>query len=326
MLVATAIGFSGLYAAGPDVHWVAEATKVQVKILETQSNPAPFEVKTLTPPTNGMDTKDWKNSLPDQGATKPWFVINIPIEICATGTTPLYKGSKSKSETLPARYVNELTVTAYVLFKKSDKAIDKSKTSDGKGASPANYYLLKKEITYVNIPMGKNAKKDDGFKDLKEGGGYAKMNVGLFLSPAAVLKLSGYDETQETDPKCLNVAAVAIEPTFKGLPCRPIVKNSDSRLTAIALVSTVYDKDLRKKKAFSGEKKWWVGSEEFAKTDAELSCISETPFAPFYAAGYPATKPLYGSPSSAAKSTPAETTALGSDKAPTAPGDTAEVE
>ena len=161
-----------------------------------------------------------------------------------------------------------------------------------KGPEPAgaDYFLLEKDITYVDIPMESVAKKGDGF-DEKAGAGYAKMSVGLFISPASALKLTDAPEKTDAKPK---VVAYAIAPTFKGTPCRVIPKGDAARKSPISYISdSKLDKFLKK------TSQWWKGStaSHFATTSAQLLSIAETPWAAGYAPTYPAVKPAYGAAS-----------------------------
>lgn len=288
LILASIIGASSLQAA--NLKWAAEASDVKVKLADVGPNAHPINIASRA----GGDFSG-----------KPWGVVNIPIELRAVGT-PIYTGNEdsAKASKLPARYVKELKVTVYALFKKAARAREKK----GNSANPLDYYLVQKEMTYVNIPTDKAPRSDDGFDDLKKigGGGYAKMNVGLFLPPVSLLKLSGYDDTDEADPKKgAELAAVAVVSTANGLPTRPIQKKAESKLSSNELISAVFDKKLQSE--ISG-KRWWEGNiaSKFSKSDAEVLCISETPFAHEYAKDYPATKPLYGAPEVSGSSTAAK--------------------
>lgn len=315
LLLASALGSYSLHAA--ETKWAAEATDVKVRLVGApfKTPPPPYKVRPISATAFAGDKKAAEKtfgaSLSSDKDGAVWGVVNIPIEIGAIGRNPIYKESESSRKKLPARFVKSLEVTAYVLFRKSPKAIDKSKGANE--LDTKNYYLLEKKITYVDIPMEKNARqeKDAGFSD---DAGYAKMNVGLFLSPSSILQLTGYDDTADITAvdKALNVAAIAIVPTAGGIPCRAIEKSGASASSPNDYVSVIYDS---KMKGVVGSKAWWKeeNAAKFDKTSAELRCISETPFAPAYALSYPATKPLYGSPESSSSSS--RSSSSGSDSA-----------
>ena len=128
--------------------------------------------------------------------------------------------------------------------------------------------MLDKEITYVDIPVnGKSGGK------LSEG----HMNAGIFISPANASKIINSNSKVELGDKLI---AVAIEASFHDSPC--IAGDTEP----FAVVDSKY------KQKLTGA--WWKKSSK-NKQGAELSAISETPFAPFYAPVFPPTKPLYGS-------------------------------
>lgn len=166
-------------------------------------------------------------------------------------------------------FVDELKVHVYAVF------------GSDKGADPI---MLDKEITYVDIPV--NAKS--GGK-LSEG----KMNVGVFISPANASKIMNSNSKIELGDKLI---AVAVEASFHDSPC--IDTSSDP--------SFVVDSKFKQK--LTGA--WWKkASNAKNKQGAELSAISETPFAPFYAPVFPPTKPLYGSATGSSSSyTPSSST------------------
>ncbi|MCQ2364418.1 MAG: hypothetical protein MJ051_02535 [Akkermansia sp.] len=128
--------------------------------------------------------------------------------------------------------------------------------------------MLDKEITYVDIPVnGKSGGK------LSEG----HMNVGIFISPANASKIINSNSKVELGDKLI---AVAIEASFHDSPCIA----GDTEPYAVV--------DAKYKQKLTGA--WWKKTSK-NKQGAELSAISETPFAPFYAPVFPPTKPLYGS-------------------------------
>lgn len=161
-------------------------------------------------------------------------------------------------------FVDELKVHVYAVF------------GSDKGSDPI---MLDKEITYVDIPV--NAKS--GGK-LSEG----KMNVGVFISPANASKIMNSNSKIELGDKLI---AVAIEASFHDSPC----------ISTDAEPFFVVDSKFKQK--LTGA--WWKKSSNSKnKQGAELSAISETPFAPFYAPVFPPTKPLYGSATGSSSYTP----------------------
>lgn len=171
-----------------------------------------------------------------------WQFVTIPLKVEA----------KSKGEHAP-NFVDELKVHVYAVF------------NTEKGEDPI---MLDKEITYVDIPLNT---KSSG--KVSEG----NMNVGIFISPSDISKITNSTSKTELGDK---LVAVAVEATFKGSPC--VAGDSDPS----------YVVDSKFKQKLTGA--WWKKSSK-NKQGAELKAISETPFAPFYAPMFPPTKPLYGS-------------------------------
>lgn len=150
-----------------------------------------------------------------------------------------------------------------------------------KGSDPI---MLDKEITYVDIPVSAKGKTAEG-----------KVNVGVFISPANASKIMNSNSKIELGDKLI---AVAIEASFHDSNCM----DTDSPADFVV--------DSKFKQKLTGA--WWRKSSNAKnKQGAELSAISETPFAPFYAPVFPPTKPLYGSAtgSSYTGSTTADSTA-----------------
>lgn len=134
-----------------------------------------------------------------------------------------------------------------------------------KGSDPI---MLDKEITYVDIPVSAKGKIAEG-----------KMNIGVFISPANASKIMNSNSKIELGDKLI---AVAVEATFHDSPCL----DTDTEPYFVV--------DSKFKQKLTGA--WWKKSSNAKnKQGAELSAISETPFAPFYAPVFPPTKPLYGS-------------------------------
>lgn len=156
--------------------------------------------------------------------------------------------------------------------------------------------MLDKEITYVDIPVnGKSGGK------LSEG----HMNAGIFISPANASKIINSNSKVELGDKLI---AVAIEASFHDAPC--IAGDTEP----FAVVDSKY------KQKLTGA--WWKKTSK-NKQGAELSAISETPFAPFYAPVFPPTKPLYGSATGSSSSSSSASSTGADDDADTASGSTA---
>ena len=281
LLFASALVFPQLHAES----WVAEATDVCVNLSPDMGVNDLKPLPLLIPKKQDGVFKDVKTPL--SATAGNWYVVNIPIEIKAIGRK---ENDKGKNEKCPARFVDELKIKAYVLFENAQA----KKSSETKGS---NYFLLEKEITYVDIPMETVAKKGDGFDD--KGSGYAKMSVGLFISPASALKLVDNPDKPEGKPK---VVACAIAPTFKGTPCRGIPKRDAATKSPASYVS-----DPKLDKILIKSNQWWKGStaSHFATTSAQLLSIAETPWAASYAPTYPAVKPAYGAASLSSSSSSA---------------------
>ena len=296
LLVASTLCASSLFGAESNNKWAVEASDVCVNLYNPGFNPGievlPVHVGSAAPEAVKKELGALKTRL--SGAQGTWYAINLPIEIKAIGRK---ESDKGKSEKCPARFVDELTIKAYVLFEKSASAKEKKK---GGGINAEDFFLLEKEVTYVNIPMEETAKKGgDGFSDVKDGAGFATMSVGLFLSPIDAMKLSGNPDKFDGKVKAV---ACAIEPSFKGVPCRTIPKNNADNARDEKISDNKLRVFLEKKGA-----KWWKGSTagHYSKSSAKLLSIAETPFAASYAPSYPEMKPLFGevAPKSAAGGT-----------------------
>lgn len=277
LLFASALCVSPLRAADD---WAAEATNVFVNLVEAGMTP---QIEVLPLNLGGGKSRDGMKTPLSSAPGGSWYVVNIPIEIKAVGRKENEKSGKS--EKCAARFVDELTIKAYVLFEKRAKKKEA-------GIQPKDYFLLEKEVTYVDIPMNRLAEKGDGFEDPKGGAGYAKMSVGLYISPLSAMKLTGVPEKPD---EAVRVVACAIESSFKGTAC-PVIPSKNAKRT---ITSFVADKKL--KNFFSSTSQWWKGktASHFDKTSAQLLTVAETPFATSYAPSYPAVKPMYGGGSSA---------------------------
>ena len=270
-------------ASDKDSAWAAEATDVAVGLNSSKIN-GPAEVLRLPRAVEALNIDFF-----EQGKTGPskqdvkdsrefWYVVNVPIRIQA-------KGRNSSNESVPARYVRELGIRAVLLVRKPKSKLKetKNKASREKDA----YYILTKEFTISDVPM-KRAVKSSAGKDVGE----AEVQLGLFVSQASVYAMLGAS-SESTAFSGNAIAGYAVEATFKGESCREISsgknmrpgETSSSFLFSSKLISEV------------GSRNWWSSSRSYFETpSAELSCISETPYAPFYAPYYPRVKPMYGKP------------------------------
>ncbi len=132
--------------------------------------------------------------------------------------------------------------------------------------------MLTKEVTYVEVPLNKHSRK--------EGMGENVIQVAVFISPANAYKLSPKDGSLDK-----KLVGVAVEGTFGGSNCNRAKEKPNDGVETGVVFSPKYEKELASR--------WWT--KHGGKSGAVLSAISETPFAPSYAAmGFPATNPMYG--------------------------------
>ena len=159
-------------------------------------------------------------------------------------------------------YVDELKVHAYLVF------------AVGGGDK---LILLDKEITYVNIPLTPKS-------DVSEN---KNVQAAVFISPSDAARICG--QTGRVDRVDLSgkLAAVAVEFQFKGADCSKPEAEAD----------VLVDKKMKNRL-----KKGWWKKEDKAGIGVNLCAISETPFAPFYAATFPPTSPMYGAAGNASYS------------------------
>ena len=153
-------------------------------------------------------------------------------------------------------FVDELKVHAYLVF---------SVGKDGE-----EIMMVDKEITYVDIPLSPRS-------DVSEN---KNVQAAVFISPSDAVRICA-DDAKKADKADLSgkLAAVAVEFSFKGENCN----KSD------APCDVVVDKKMKNRL----KKQWWK-KEYKGKIVVTPRAISETPFAPFYAPAFPATKPMYG--------------------------------
>ena len=282
---------------------VVEATKVHVAINQNKVGSS-ADLAPLPMPQNDV-FKGVKNGVPlsslsNDEKTAQWHVLNIPITITATGRN-------AQNKTAPASCVNELTVTAYVIYKTPSAGGKSSSKGSSKSDKGANYSIIEKTITYVNIPLDKSTKVESGNEV-----GYADMSVGLFIPRTSGFKITGSDVPSDLTKSGV-VCAYAVTAMFRGAPCDRVDIKALGSTKAVGVTpnSRIFEPALKK---IVGDALWWKGKthDSMTPSEAEVMCISETPFAPFYYTYYPATKPLYGSPSNSAadSGTPAAPDAL----------------
>lgn len=324
LLIAVLIGAPVSFALNAR-DWATTASRVEVSLNYSEITTAESAISKLSEPSapDGFPeamkkTKADKfesNLKTTWGTSAPWYVVNIPVLVHARGTSVNPKQTK----TVPARFIKELNVTAYLLFKKpkTSKAARSAKTK--KDATVADmYYLLKKDITYVNIPT-KDVTYTESGQEIAE----AEFCVGLFISRAANFMLTGGEDKEDDISKPDHLVGYAIEATFNGELCRSVTKRNNmpkGSLMGSQPGAKLFDKELIRQVK---DAPWWKerSKNNFAETQAEALCISETPFAAFYGRYYPQTKPTYG-PSVGASSSSADSAAAPSDStAPTLPSD-----
>ena len=220
--------------------------------------------------------------------TATWYMVNIPVRVRALGR---YAG-----EIAPAHYVRELQVTAYLLFRKPKSVLDEEVKSNSSQSGALKYYMLKKEITYADIPMkSQEGKMTNGRKV-----GEAEFDVALFipLSTACMLR-DRYSVTE--DPKIIGkglrdmLVGCAVVATFDGNPCEDYTLTDDPQLdTGTTCNSKIFDGQLANRLSSS---KWWKsgGRTKFKEPDVDICSIAETPYAIFHSGRhYPRVKPAFG--------------------------------
>lgn len=299
LILALAVGGHTLQGAGDEKSskWAMEATDVCANLVAT---PTIDVQKIEVDPTKAPDVKKMFKSMDEKTlpAKGDWYVIHIPIEIRAIGRS---KGSSSSK--LPARIVDELKVKAHVLIRKGTA----KSSSDPKAE---DYFILSKEVVYSDILMEETPKKGPGFSD-KDGDGYKKIYVSLFVSPEDALRLS--DNPNDSKAKKLDVEGYAVDITFKGDACRQIPRRNPDDDSPVSLIVKSKTQSYFKKKSA----KWW----QSAKTDetaAKLRTVDETPWAATYKSIYPTIKAAdsasSGSSSSSSESSSSSTSTTADDE------------
>lgn len=230
----------------------ADAIKVSLKKGLSPNDVS--AVRVMPPGASGdfYQTKDARGVKEDYAYA--WYMVRIPLQVAA------------KSSSGDPLFVDEMKVTVYVAM------------LGGKNADRP--FLLKREITYVDVPLNPRA-NDDG----------TVVNVGVFLSPLDAARICGPEETSPDLSKRLG--AVAVTAKFRDSSCNNTAGSP----------SLVVSRELKSK--FSGT--WWK-NEKAGSAGATLKSIAETPFAAYYSPLFPPTSPMYGSDGSAAPAPSADTT------------------
>lgn len=227
----------------------ADSIKVS---LRKGLSPSEMEATAVRPAGASGDfyqTKDARSIKEDYAYT--WYMVRIPLQVAARATdkTPMF--------------VDEMKVTVYVVM------------MGGKNADRP--FLLKRELTYVDIPLNPRAGADG-----------TVVNVGVFLSPLDAARICGPDVTHPDLSKRLG--AVAVLAKFHDSSCNNTSASPD----------LIVARELKTK---LGEGSWWK-NEKASSAGATLKSIAETPFAPYYSPLFPPTSPMYGSAAGAVTSAP----------------------
>ena len=228
--------------------------------------------------------KDFKDSR--------WFVFNIPVVITGYGRM---EGGKTEAATI----IPELTFKVYLLYKPKESKGKKDGAETKDDSKAAEYRILEKEITYVDIPLERGTLKKD--KEKNTDVGYAEMSVGVFIPQAVACMMMGdEDPSKVTSGNDLKIAAFAVIPSVKGKECKAVsVAGVSYGSKSKQEFGYIADKDLSRRFS-SSSLNWWddKARERYGAPSRgeRLMCISETPYAPFYNGMYPATRPLYGEP------------------------------
>ncbi len=299
ILVAVVTGSVGLSfaASEKDAGWAAEATNVVVS-LNSSKITGPAEVLRLPRVGDALniDYFEQSKSGPSKQDIKDnkelWYVVNVPIRIHAVGRS-------ATGEYTPARYVRELAIRATLLVRKPKSRL--KETKDKAAREKDSYYILSKEFTIVDVPM-KRATKNAAGKDVGE----ADVQLGLFVPHASVYAMLGtFNDAAAASGRgafsSSDVAGYAIEATFKGESCREIESKAGKTLRSGETPnSMVFSSKLASE---VGSRNWWSETKSyFDAPNAEIYCISETPYAAFYAPYYPRVRPMFGKPETASGS------------------------
>ena len=224
-------------------------------------------------PQSGMEQAKDKTAM--------WYMVNIPVKVYASGRNASRKMA-------PARYVRELQVTAYLLIKKPKRVFDREKESSPQ-SDVSKYYLLKKEITYADIPMNSGSVRKDGHEL-----GEATFNVAVFIPRSTACMLAdSYGAT--ADPSKL-IVGYAAEATLNGQACSDYTDPKDKKpVQGQTQYSKIFDKDAALQ---ISSITWWKPGKrvKIDEPDVDICSIAETPYAIFYSGRYyPRVKPAFGS-------------------------------
>ncbi len=182
---------------------------------------------------------------------RTWQYVSIPLHVEGV----------SQGDTQP-HYIPELKVRVSLAIA----------TTDAKGKPTDTPEMISKEITYVDIPLAKHARKANM--------GESVVNVGVFVSPSNAFKLAEKDGNLSK-----KLIAVAVEGTFQGSSCNRVKEKSNDGVKTAVVVNTKEGRGLTDN--------WWT--KKGGRTGAVLSAISETPFVHQYASlGFPPTNPMFG--------------------------------
>lgn len=256
--------------AAPD----AESVEVELKLKAS-------DAKFLEIVPKDMADANYFNFETRKTPSPAWFYMPIQYELrgeCA---------SKDGKPDYPL-YVPELKVHVYCLF-------DMGKKTGGKSAGKTKFVMIDKEITYVDIPLpDRDSSKKEGLNK--------KVYAAVFVSPADAARLG--DEAVSKSDKADKISKV----------------DFGKNLAAIAVEFRVGDVEVSIGEFKKKNPKGIVVKKEYANTlndgwwklentsVIDLKSIAETPFAPFYAAAFPPTANLYGTPDSTSSSGSADST------------------
>lgn len=234
---------------GTTVAYGLNADKAQVTVPKLTS----LKVNRVTPPNGSLfasgaaaarsasATTRARARTAKRGAGLSWNYVSIPLNV----------EGKCKGDKEPD-FIPELTVDITLLFTVAtqDKPV-----------------MLKKTITYVDIPVG-------------------EFNVGAFISPsdASLLTVAKGKEDEGGDGDLSkSLIGFAIEARFDGNNC---LKTTDREPNEY-----VFAGDIKRKLSA----KWWTSS--MGSNGAKLLSIDETPFAAYYYPHFPRTKSLFATTS-----------------------------
>lgn len=230
-----------------------------------------------------------------QNKAKLWFVLNIPVRVYAMGRD-------ATRALAPAHYVREMKVTVYLLFRKP------SSGSSSSGGGAVKYNMVKKEITYVDIPMDETPLSGDG-REM----GQASFNVAVFIPRSTACILT--DSFKAPEPQIRKaLVGYAVEATFNGEPCSDFTSSNAPKLgPGETRNSKIFEKAVQSQ--FSS-KAWWKSRSRnnYDEPDVDVCSIAESPYASFYSRCYPRVKPAYGS--AAAEVSSSADSAMGSSTSP----------